>query len=80
MKRKKLIYSKFKVGFNAEEDSDEYVYDDDVKRDKPSKGGTRLVGARTDKGGEAPFVVAINTQGLVLSLTFSISIIISAEQ
>ena len=63
MKRKKLIYSTFKVGFNAGEDSDEYEYDDDVKTNKPSRGGTRLVGARTAKKVEAPFVVAINTNG-----------------
>ena len=52
------------MGFNAGEESDEYVYDEVTPSNKTS-GGTRLVGARTAKKLEAPFVVAINTHGLV---------------
>ena len=60
------------MGFNAGEDSDEsYEYDDEVTTRNKTSGGTRLVGARTAKKHEAPFVVAINTYGLVLSLIFT---------
>ena len=52
------------MGFNAGEDGDEYEYEEVTKSNKTS-GGTRLVGARLGKKKEAPFVVAINMQGLV---------------
>ena len=58
------------MGFNAGEDSDEYEYDEVTKTNKTS-GGTRLVGARTGRKNEAPFVVAINTDGLVLPRDFN---------
>ena len=67
----------FAPGLNAGEDNDEYEYDEVTTRNKTS-GGTRLVGARTAKKLEAPFVVAINTHGLVLSLTFRCSLNIRA--
>ena len=54
----------FAQGLIAGEESDEYVYDEVTPSNKTS-GGTRLVGARTAKKLEAPFVVAINTHGLV---------------
>ena len=68
------------MGFNAGEDSDEsYEYDDEVTTRNKTSGGTRLVGARTGNRKEAPFVVAINTHGLVLNLTLSSSKNISAD-
>ena len=65
------------MGFTAGEDNDEYEYDE-VKTVNRTFDGTRLVGARRAKRLEAPFVVAINTIGLVLSLAFSCSNNISA--
>ena len=60
------------MGLNAEEDSDEsYEYNDEVTPRNKTSGGTRLVGARRAKKQEAPFVVAINTYGLVFSLIFT---------
>ena len=68
------------MGLNAGEDSDEsYEYDDEVPKRNKTSGGTRLVGARTGNSHEAPFVVAINTHGLVLSLPLSSSKDISAD-
>ena len=53
-------------GLNAGEDSDEsYEYDDEVTPRNKTSGGTRLVGAREGNNHEAPFVVAINTNGWV---------------
>ena len=54
------------MGLTAGEDNDEYEYDE-VKTVNSTSGGNRLVGARTGRRQEAPFVVAINTHGLVLS-------------
>ena len=65
------------MGFTAGEDNDEYEYDE-VKTVNSTSGVNRLVGARTGRRQEAPFVVAINTHGLVLSIAFSCSINISA--
>ena len=65
------------MGFTAGEDTDEYEYDEVTTSNKTS-GGNRLVGARTGRRHEAPFVVAINTHGLVLSLAFRCSLNISA--
>lgn len=64
-------------GLNAGDDSYEYEYDEAPKSKKTS-GGSRLVGARTARKLEAPFAVAINPLGLVLSLTVSCSININA--
>ena len=65
-------------GLTAGEESEEYEYDEVTPSNKTS-GGTRLVGARTAKKLEAPFVVAINTYGLVLGLIFHLSINIRAD-
>ena len=65
------------MGLTAGEDNDEYEYDE-VTTSNKTFDGSRLVGARRAKRLEAPFVVAINTHGLVLSLAFSCSINISA--
>ena len=67
------------MGFNAGKDSDEYEYDDEVTTRNKTSGGTRLVGARTGNSHEAPFVVAINTHGWVVSLPLSSCKHISAD-
>ena len=60
----KVNFAQVLLAGEESEDSEEYEYDEVITRNKASgSSGTRLVGARTAKRLETPFVVAMNTYG-----------------